>query len=94
MSLDLFNNKANEEEYFTGLKCLHIYPSEDLGNTFDGTMNFTREYLDHIEDLGFSDGVKALSSLDVRSTSLEGGLLLPHAHKANIKGINNTFFII
>ncbi|MBQ4232698.1 MAG: hypothetical protein II699_05405, partial [Lachnospiraceae bacterium] len=71
VSLDLFNNKANEEEYFTGLKCLHIYPSEDLGNTFDGTMNFTREYLDHIEDLGFSDGVKALSSLDVLDEELE-----------------------
>ncbi len=71
VSLDLFNNKANEEEYFTGLKALHIYPSEDLGNTFDGTMNFTREYLDHIEDLGFSDGVKALSSLDVLDEELE-----------------------
>ncbi|MCR4715611.1 MAG: patatin-like phospholipase family protein [Lachnospiraceae bacterium] len=61
VNLEFFNNYENRELYFNGLKAIHIYPSEDLGELFDGTMNFNREYLDRIETLGYEDAKKAIS---------------------------------
>lgn len=39
---------------------IHIVPSEDLGSIREGTLNFTREKIAHLIDLGYQDTVKVL----------------------------------
>lgn len=39
-----------------------IYPSHDLGNLFEGTLNFSEKYIKFGEMLGYKDGLRAIKT--------------------------------
>ncbi len=71
VDLEYFNASSNKELYFTGVKAVHIYPSEDLGELLEGTMNFDKDYLNHIEELGYKDAKTASAYVSELANKIE-----------------------
>lgn len=57
MSKDL---RVDKNKYFPE-KLIEIYPCNDIGHFFDGTINFNKNYLNFLIDLGYKDAKYALN---------------------------------
>ena len=55
----------NREQYFNGAVFVHFYASRDLGDLFQGTVNFSRDYIRACMELGYRDLEKREEDLAV-----------------------------
>lgn len=68
------NRKNLKESFYNGAKYIHIFPSWDLGDLFDGTLNFHREYASELIKRGY-DEVKIQTPKikeDIKKTGFDG----------------------
>ena len=61
----LLNMKINEEKYYGGAVFVHIYPSRDMGDLLEGTLNFSADYIRQGMELGKKDMEAHLDELAV-----------------------------
>lgn len=59
--VSLSGNLKLDRVSFPFSEVIEIYPSEDLGSLFDGTLNFSRDYLDYAKRLGYYDAKRVLN---------------------------------
>ncbi len=64
VSCDKINYQALKRKY-PFMDILLIYPSRNIGNLFNGTLNFDNRKLKDTYYLGYSDGKKAIKKIDV-----------------------------
>lgn len=53
----VFNTERWKDAHF-----VTIYPSHDLGNLFEGTLNFSEKAIDFREMLGYKDGLRSINT--------------------------------
>lgn|GEM_PF-6393022 len=82
--LEQLRASVNKQEYYNGALFVHIYPSHDMGDTLDGTMNFTPEYIAKGMELGYRDALAASGDLSHLSDSLPGGYEERHYVAGNV----------
>ncbi len=69
------NRRLTGENLYTGATYVHIFPNKNLGNMFEGTLNFEDNYIDSLLDMGYNDMKSKLPDIDlaIESTPDEFG---------------------
>lgn len=49
------------QAYYPDVRFLEIYPSQSLGNLFQGTLNFKPQFIQECQELGYLDAIKELN---------------------------------
>ncbi|WP_191014038.1 patatin-like phospholipase family protein [Treponema zioleckii] len=62
------SNRAKVAKSFDRKKILEIIPSEDLGGIFNGTLNFSKEKITSLIDLGYNDTIRILEKSGLKKS--------------------------
>lgn len=60
--IGMTHGKVFNTERWKDTRFVTIYPSHDLGNLFEGTLNFSEKAIDFREMLGYKDGLRAINT--------------------------------
>lgn len=62
ISISLSNELRFDKYEYPVKNLIEIYPYKDLGGLFSGTLNFDKNYLDFLKEVGYKDAKRALNN--------------------------------